>query len=50
MKRILIVAAVLLSVGLSSCQCADKPDVGPVEGEDQQSRLVEPSVEEARPV
>ncbi|MEF8797549.1 MAG: hypothetical protein V5A48_13915 [Salinivenus sp.] len=50
MKRILIVAAVVLSVGLSSCQCADKPDVGPVEGEDQQSRLVEPPVDEARPV
>ncbi|MFB6248551.1 MAG: hypothetical protein ABEL97_08285 [Salinibacter sp.] len=51
MKRILIVAAVVLSVGLSSCQCADKPDVGPVEGEnDQQSRLPEPPAEGARPV
>ncbi len=48
MKRILIVAAVVLSVGLSSCQCADKPDVGPVEGDDEQSRLVEPPVEGAR--
>jgi hypothetical protein len=50
MKRILIVAAVVLCVGLSSCQCADKPDVGPVEGEDEQSRLLDPPADETRPV
>jgi hypothetical protein len=50
MKRLLIVAVVLLCVGLSSCQCANKPDVGPVEGEDEQSRLVGPPVDAARPV
>jgi hypothetical protein len=50
MKRILIFAVVVLSVGLSSCQCAEKPDVGPVEGEDQQSRLVVPPADAARPV
>jgi hypothetical protein len=37
MKRLLIFAAILLCVGLSSCQCADKPDIGPVEGEDEQA-------------
>ena len=42
MTRTLIFLALLLSVGLSSCQCADKPDVGPVEGEDTQAH-VEPS-------
>ena len=39
MKRLLIFAAVLLSVGLSSCQCAEKPDIGPVEGEDEQAAI-----------
>jgi len=39
MKRTLIVLALLLSVGLSSCQCADKPDVGPVEDEDAQTQV-----------
>jgi len=38
MKRLLIVAVVLLSVGLSSCQCAEKPDIGPVEGEEAQAQ------------
>ena len=45
MKRILIFAALLLTVGLSSCQCADKPDIGPVEGDDEQSQLVVPQAE-----
>jgi hypothetical protein len=45
MKRLLIAVAVLLSVGLSSCQCSEKPDVGPVEGEEdaQAERVVSPS-------
>ena len=50
MKRLLIFAALLLTVGLSSCQCADKPDVGPVEGENQQSQLVVPGPDAPRPV
>lgn len=43
MKRLLVFVALLLCVGLSSCQCSEKPDVGPVEGEDgeQQSQVVE---------
>ena len=45
MTRALLFAALLLTVGLSSCQCADKPDIGPVEGEDEQSQLVEPRAE-----
>lgn len=45
MKRILIVLAVLLSVGLSSCQCSKKPDVGPVEGEESQAQQVLPTTE-----
>lgn len=49
MKRVLIVVAVLLSVGLSSCQCADKPDVGPVEGEDEEAQVQPvPSVDDNR--
>lgn len=42
MRRLLLFAAILLSVGLSSCQCADKPDIGPVEGDDEQAQLYEP--------
>jgi len=45
MKRLLIFAALLLTVGLSSCQCNEKPDIGPVEGEDAQSQLVGPRAE-----
>ena len=39
MKRLLIFAALLICVGLSSCQCAEKPDIGPVEGEDEQATV-----------
>lgn len=39
MKRVLIFAVMLLSVGLSSCQCADKPDIGPVEGDDEEAAV-----------
>lgn len=45
MKRLLIFAAIVLSVGLSSCQCANKPDIGPVEGEKKQSQLITPQAE-----
>lgn len=50
MKRALIFAVLVLCAGLSSCQCADKPDVGPVEGENQQSQLVVPAPDAPRPV
>jgi hypothetical protein len=42
MKRLLLFVALILCTGLASCQCANKPDVGPVEGEDdeQQSHVV----------
>ena len=39
MKRVLIFAVIVLAVGLSSCQCAEKPDIGPVEGEDEQASV-----------
>lgn len=39
MQRFLIFAAMLICVGLSSCQCAEKPDIGPVEGEDEQAAV-----------
>jgi hypothetical protein len=48
MKRLLIFAALLLCVGLSSCQCAEKPDIGPVEGEEEQA-AVRPSSSPALP-
>ena len=31
MSRLLLLLAVLAGLGLSSCQCSDKPDIGPVE-------------------
>jgi hypothetical protein len=43
MKRVLLFAVFLLSVGLSSCQCSEKPDVGPVEGDDEQSAVHVPT-------
>lgn len=33
MKKLLIVFTLLFGGLLQSCQCADKPDVGPVEDE-----------------
>lgn len=32
MKRVWILGCLLLCLGLGSCQCSDKPNVGPVEG------------------
>ena len=32
MKHFWILGCLLLCLGLGSCQCSDKPDVGPVEG------------------
>jgi hypothetical protein len=44
MKRLLVFVALVLCTGLASCQCADKPDVGPVEGEeDEQQAQVLPA-------
>jgi hypothetical protein len=40
MKRLLIFTAIILCAGLSSCQCADKPDIGPVEDDEQQSQVL----------
>lgn len=37
MTRVLLFAALLLTVGLSSCQCSEKPDIGPVEGDEEQA-------------
>ncbi len=35
MKRFFLFAALLLCASLPACQCADPPDVGPVEGEEE---------------
>jgi hypothetical protein len=37
MKRRLAFVALVLCVGLSSCQCSEKPDIGPVEDDDSQA-------------
>ncbi len=31
MKKILLFTALFVCFGLSSCQCSDKPEIGPVE-------------------
>jgi hypothetical protein len=40
MKRLLVFVALVLCTGLASCQCADQPDVGPVEDEDEQAHRI----------
>ena len=42
MKRSLIFAALFLCAGLSSCQCAEQPDVGPVEGDQESAHRIAP--------
>lgn len=39
MRRILILACLFACFGLSSCQCSDKPDIGPVEDDDGQAHV-----------
>jgi hypothetical protein len=40
MKRLLVFVALFLCTGLASCQCADQPDVGPVEDEEGQAHQI----------
>jgi hypothetical protein len=40
MKRSLFFTALFVCALFSSCQCADPPDVGPVEGQDEESAQV----------
>jgi hypothetical protein len=40
MRRLLLLATLVLCFGLSSCQCSEKPDVGPVEDEGNQAQVV----------
>lgn len=35
LKRSLLFAGLLLVLGAGGCQCSDKPDIGPVEGQGQ---------------
>jgi hypothetical protein len=49
MKRALIFVVIVLSVGLSSCQCAEKPDIGPVDGEGEEAAVQSAPTPEAFP-
>ena len=42
MKRVLTFLAVALCISFTSCQCSEKPDVGPVEGEETVSDVQVP--------
>ncbi len=35
MKHFLLFACLALCLSLNACQCSDKPDIGPVEGQDR---------------
>lgn len=39
MKRFALLGTLALCLSLSSCQCANKPPIGPVEDESQQAHL-----------
>lgn len=41
MKRSLLFAVLLLAASLGSCQCAEEPDVGPVEGDGQTAQTAQ---------
>jgi hypothetical protein len=43
MRRSLLFAALLLCASLASCQCANPPDVGPVEGEEESAHRMVPA-------
>jgi hypothetical protein len=47
MKRTIIFGALLLCFGLSSCNCADPPPVGPVEDEEEAHLLMPDAPAEA---
>ena len=42
MKRFLLVASFIFAATFSSCQCADKPPMSPVEGEETSAVMVVP--------
>ncbi|WP_263785440.1 hypothetical protein [Salinibacter grassmerensis] len=44
MKRSLVFAALLLCASLTSCQCSNQPDVGPVEGEEEQAHRIQTEI------
>ncbi len=44
MKRSLLFTVLIVCATLASCQCADQPDVGPVEGEDESAQVLQEAV------
>jgi hypothetical protein len=44
MKRLSLLFLLLLALSIPSCQCSDKPDIGPVEGQTAQIPVAHPSV------
>jgi hypothetical protein len=44
MKRSLLLVTLFLCFGLSSCQCSEKPPIGPVEDEQAQVLPAAPSI------
>ncbi|MBO6575771.1 MAG: hypothetical protein JJ896_12275 [Rhodothermales bacterium] len=40
MKKLLLSLLFVMSAGLSACQCSDKPEIGPVEGQTSTAQVV----------
>ena len=47
MKRLLLAACFVFCFALPACQCANPPDVGPVEGDEDAFLLIETRVHSA---
>ena len=48
MKRIFLLSCLFAVLSLSSCQCSNKPDIGPVE-DPEEAALIVPETEHAMP-
>ncbi|WP_157621448.1 hypothetical protein [Salisaeta longa] len=48
MKRLLVFTVLVLTMGLSSCQCSNKPPMAPVEDEQSQAEVLPPAEPPAR--
>lgn len=47
MKRFLLIASLFACLGLSSCQCSNPPDIGPVEDNDATAVVAAPMLPRA---
>lgn len=48
LKSLIALGTLCLGLGLSSCQCSNKPDIGPVEDDEEESTAARPAAPAAR--